>query len=189
MPAPPAHNSYSRNRRRAARPCLRASRDSRNRSSEFHPMCGTRPTSRNLRTVLRESPARAAPELLRSIRTAPASRGRSPGMEHPRESSRAARRARRFRPEPASSAQNVRRPARIIFVALAHTRRVANQFVPRPDRAQRILHRPQIPGAVIEKSEITTALWSTATDSSSRASFEHAYFIARAKHLKIASIL
>ena len=58
----------------------------------------------------------------------------------------------------------------------------------RADLVQRVLDRPQIAGAVIEDGDHSSPLvegsWSF-----SRASFEQAYFMARAKHLKIASIL
>ena len=65
---------------------------------------------------------------------------------------------------------------------------IAHQLVLAADLGQRVLHRAQIAGAVIEDRDHSSPLvdgnWSF-----SRASFEQAYFMARAKHLKIASIL
>jgi hypothetical protein len=66
--------------------------------------------------------------------------------------------------------------------------RIANQRVFATDLVQRVLHRPQIARAVIENCDHSSPLVD-GNSSFSRASFEHAYFMARAKHLKMASIL
>src|ERR1700733_4394267 len=65
---------------------------------------------------------------------------------------------------------------------------IANQFVLGSNLCQSILHRPQIPRAVIENRDHNSPLVEGSC-SFSRASLEHAYRSARAKHLKIASIL
>ena len=79
-------------------------------------------------------------------------------------------------------------PGSRILVARAQARRIAHQRVLAADFAERVLHAAQIAGAVIEDGDHNSPLvdgsWSF-----SRASFEHANFMARAKHLKIASIL
>src|ERR1019366_1932369 len=65
---------------------------------------------------------------------------------------------------------------------------IPDQCVLRAQLAQRILHRPQVARAVIEdrnhRSPLVEGSWSF-----KRASLEQAYFMARAKHLKTASIL
>ncbi len=87
-------------------------------SISFQPMCGTRasPGKRRISPV-EESQGRALPALLRSIRTAPASPGRSRETERPREFVRAALRA----PASASSARIIcpkcPTPGRMILVA------------------------------------------------------------------------
>ncbi len=76
----------------------------------------------------------------------------------------------------------------MIFDALPQARGIAHQRVLAADLAERVLHATQIARAVIEDGDHSSPLvdgnWSF-----SRASFEQAYFMARAKHLKMASIL
>ena len=74
------------------------------------------------------------------------------------------------------------------FRRAAESRGIAHQFVLRADFPQRILNRPQISRAIIEDRDHNNP-FVDGSCSFSRASLEHAYRSARAKHLKIASIL
>jgi len=70
----------------------------------------------------------------------------------------------------------------------SYSRRVADQCVLRTDCVQRVFHGTKIPRAVIDDRDHSNPFVDGSTRFN-RASREHAYRIARAKHLKIASIL
>ncbi len=76
----------------------------------------------------------------------------------------------------------------MILDARAQSRGVAHDVVFRADRAERVLHGTQVACAVIEDRDHSRPLVD-GSSSFSRSSFEQANFIARAKHLKTASIL
>ena len=71
--------------------------------------------------------------------------------------------------------------------ALQTFRRCKN-LVGRADLVQRVLHGTEVPRAVIDDGDHSKP-FVDGNSFFSRASFEHAYFIARAKHLNTASIL
>src|SRR5204863_10030406 len=74
------------------------------------------------------------------------------------------------------------------FRSFTQTHSVTQQRVTRADLIQRVLDRTQIARAVIEDGDHSSPF----VDGSwprRRLSVEHAYFMARAKHLKMASIL
>ena len=66
---------------------------------------------------------------------------------------------------------------------------VAHERVLRADRVERVLHGAQIAGAVVENRNHMSRPLVDGSWSFNRSSVEQAYFSARAKHLKIASIL